>query len=557
MPYKPILKPLAVVAMLAALAVFYWLGLTSLAGLVHDDVVYLVTGKALAEGLGYRMISWPGAPFEIGYPPLYPLLLAAVWKLFPVFPANLWAFKSLNILCALVTLPLTYRLVVKTYGAPPVQGWLTAGLLALSSFYITFMDLTMSEPLYVALSVLALLVIEPLAEAQPRARTPWAIAAIVLLPILTRSIGLVLAAGVVLWLLLQRRFRLALSSAGAIAVLNAPWLAWSWYAKHQAQTSWDYVSWVGSNTGGFSPAALLGDLAHNAVSLVTQAVPEVVAPVLQHAALLHVVARLHLGALPFLLGLLVTAVTLLGLWQLGRERLRLLHIYLAAYVALILVYPWDPARFVMALAPLLLFAFVHGTLWGTARVSKHARPAGALAAVVLLLSAGGGLLRVASFARHRVCHDALLSRTERLQLADQRALVAWSGTHVPATGVWVDSRDPLIYLLTGHTAVSYGDGAHPSAAFRKLVQRHPTYVVVGQAPDDRFTTPHALLRALPAQLVFTPPGDSFQIYRLAPHEEGDRDRTARPLITNIITPSIDQGHVKGLTDRAGRRARDR
>src|SRR5712692_7478162 len=55
----------------------------------NDDAVYVVTAKALANGQGYRTISLPLEPPQTKYPPLYPLLLSLIWRLYPQFPANL------------------------------------------------------------------------------------------------------------------------------------------------------------------------------------------------------------------------------------------------------------------------------------------------------------------------------------------------------------------------------------------------------------------------------------------------------------------------------------
>ncbi len=61
-------------------------------GLPADDGVYWVSAKSLAAGDGYRILSFPGQPYQTKYPPLYPLLLSGVWRISPEFPANLrWA----------------------------------------------------------------------------------------------------------------------------------------------------------------------------------------------------------------------------------------------------------------------------------------------------------------------------------------------------------------------------------------------------------------------------------------------------------------------------------
>src|SRR5580704_329377 len=58
-------------------------------GFYQDDSIYWVSGHSLASGDGYRIQSLPGEPYQTKYPPLYPALLAAIWKLDPRFPANL------------------------------------------------------------------------------------------------------------------------------------------------------------------------------------------------------------------------------------------------------------------------------------------------------------------------------------------------------------------------------------------------------------------------------------------------------------------------------------
>src|ERR1700747_755590 len=58
-------------------------------GFYHDDAIYWVSAKSIAEGQGYRILSLPGQPNQTKYPPLFPAILAVVWKLQPGFPQNL------------------------------------------------------------------------------------------------------------------------------------------------------------------------------------------------------------------------------------------------------------------------------------------------------------------------------------------------------------------------------------------------------------------------------------------------------------------------------------
>src|SRR5260370_993424 len=58
-------------------------------GFYHDDGLYFVSARSLAETGEYRIASLPAQPWQTKYPPLFPALLALVWKLNPSFPSNL------------------------------------------------------------------------------------------------------------------------------------------------------------------------------------------------------------------------------------------------------------------------------------------------------------------------------------------------------------------------------------------------------------------------------------------------------------------------------------
>ena len=84
-----IARPVFVCTLICVAIAYLALLQTPAAGTFHDDGVYLVTAKALAEGQGYRIISLPSEPPQTKYPILFPWLVSLVWHLNPSFPANL------------------------------------------------------------------------------------------------------------------------------------------------------------------------------------------------------------------------------------------------------------------------------------------------------------------------------------------------------------------------------------------------------------------------------------------------------------------------------------
>jgi hypothetical protein len=67
--------------LIAAIYLLTSLSSAMLVGAWNDDGVYTVLGKALAEGHGYRSLHLVGDPVQVKYPPGFPLLLAALWRL--------------------------------------------------------------------------------------------------------------------------------------------------------------------------------------------------------------------------------------------------------------------------------------------------------------------------------------------------------------------------------------------------------------------------------------------------------------------------------------------
>jgi hypothetical protein len=71
-------------ALVVLLAPSVWLAVSypdlPLFGRFFDDGLYLSSARGIAEGKGYRIESLPGAPPQVKYPPLVPLVMASAWK---------------------------------------------------------------------------------------------------------------------------------------------------------------------------------------------------------------------------------------------------------------------------------------------------------------------------------------------------------------------------------------------------------------------------------------------------------------------------------------------
>src|SRR2546422_930358 len=142
---------------IAALAVAYAVAWRAPAvGTFHDDGVYAVTAKALAEGRGYRILSLPDEIAQTKYPFLFPALLAAVWRVFPRFPENAVYLKAVPLGCAVTWWCAGYFLVWRKTRDRRVALAVTA-LVAASPWVLFLSTALLSEMLFALLTVSALL----------------------------------------------------------------------------------------------------------------------------------------------------------------------------------------------------------------------------------------------------------------------------------------------------------------------------------------------------------------------------------------------------------------
>lgn len=191
-------RRLVVAAIVVVVAIFHIATLKPGHVFVNDDfAAYIMHAKNLVEGHSYSDIRYIPNPDAMwlspanGYPPVYPMILAPVYRMFGV---DLRAFKIVTVLCFVGFLVACAGL------ARDAIGWAASAiLLALVSFNPAFWrqrDFILSEFAYLLFSVAALLAIERIYARLPRDR--FEIGSALLVSVLvycaygTRTIGIAL-----------------------------------------------------------------------------------------------------------------------------------------------------------------------------------------------------------------------------------------------------------------------------------------------------------------------------------------------------------------------------
>jgi hypothetical protein len=442
---------------LAALAVCL-LRLDDIVGLMGDDGWYALLGKALADGRGYRLISSAAAEILPLYPPAYPALLSVVFRVSPEFPQNLWLLKSISIAAIGAAAVLTYRYLVDHRQTPRDLALCIAAAVALTPAFVFLATSTlMSEPVFTAVQMLTVLLIERQRDGSAGALT-----------ILTRTAGVaVLAAGMV-YLGKERQWRAALVHIAAAAVCLAPWLVYSNlhaptdadrraqggqiaqpYAEHFwrsadgasigardlpariQQNVWNVFS---RDIGGIVVPALYRGPAESGQEVIDLAPPTAQVPRSMGNTTGTVIASSIAGAL-----------AILGFIRASRRRVTVAEILVALSLALTAVWPFPTYRFVLPLAPFLLFYLAEGIAVLMAPAARIAL----LSVVGLYLYDHAGYIVEARGARG----EAFFER----QFGDADEVIGWMNEHLTGEGAVATDRPPLVYLRTGRKTVAIDD----------------------------------------------------------------------------------------------------
>jgi hypothetical protein len=337
-------------------------------GVFSDDGMYAVLARSLSEGRGYRFINLPGAPSGTHFPPVYPLLLAAIWKIFPAFPQNVLVFKGINALLNALAAVLAFRLGERALGLPR---WLAAtaavmGGVAIPSVLLAGMVL--SEPLFLVLLLGALPVAERL-RLDPTMRRALIVGAVGGIMMLTRSIGIAFVVGTIAALLLARHWRHAVVVAAAAAVFVVPWQRW--VAAHDTELPMvlrgkygSYTGWLARGVEAHGSQFLVETLSGNLKGGARMTVEPLRPPRVPGSIALAMVA-----------GAVVLAV---GGWRVAR-RAPVSFLVVGAYVGVVMLWPFDPTRFLWGIWPvfLLLVAAAIAQLLPVVRGTRAAESRGA------------------------------------------------------------------------------------------------------------------------------------------------------------------------------------
>jgi hypothetical protein len=492
-------------------------------GELEDDALYLTAAKSLAETGTYKISSLPDQPYQTKYPPLYPLLLSAVWKLAPSFPGNLKWFVLLNWCLWAGFLGIAFQ-AFRALQLDPIARWAALVLLASNAAGQFFTIYLMPDALFSTLVIGAILMGERASSSlHPGKAALWSGLAAGC-AFLTKTSAFPLAITIPVVFLFRRQCRQAGYFVAVMAPLVLGWSTWS--ALHRQHTTdtgilfyVDYLEFYRRNVSWHDLPSLISYNFGYLQGMFRFALPSFSGIGGQ-------------ARIPAVL-LIPTALSIIGAVRLLR-RARFLHgaSFCVLYLVQLLVWNFNPrGRFLYPLLPFLAaglvseVAFVIDVILKSLVLQRES-----LAAYLRRLALGSIVMLslLASTANARVfgTDGVSKSRHNRSGLA---MAYHWLDENIPKGAGVVAYDDGGLYLFTGRPAIRSQGMTRPSVLNDKTGMQQPITKIADFARAHRFSyvlwnaddydidNDAALhLLALNGGLNVVYQGQGIRIYRVSP-----------------------------------------
>ncbi len=465
---KPRESPLVWVAF-AAILLIYILGTTRTKpvasfGTIEYDGIYFTSAKAIASGEGYTLPEFPGHLQSMRYPKLYPLILAGIWKLDPHFPGNVAYAVGLNVGFGCLALLAIFLMLRNWPGLGAPQALAIVGLFAFSGYF-----LYLSATLIVGVPFIALMLWAAWFAERSLAREPgkWAAAgsgALAGMSVGLRLMGIPIVAGIAILLLFCREFRRLVWFCLPALPLT---LLWSWPKLEGFARIWAPAAPVDPTRSGWTQTVCFyGSYAScwqmslpNLDALKTTILLNLRFVAQEPGILLLEPLGTNGTVLSLVLVMLVSAAAYVGVVRSQREAgWRPLHAILAAYLLVFLFYPFNPGRYLLPLAPLLVAGLwlsvehvvkIIGARWHQG-CGKDERVAAWILGILTAALVGTIAVNLC-YAMPRKIEQ--LGKKHAAVLADEQGAFAWIRQHANPKAKIISYEEGLTYLATGRPAI--------------------------------------------------------------------------------------------------------
>lgn len=493
----------------AAAAIFlavYALRLDRIAGLFVDDAWYALLAKSLATGQGYQLINSPSPGILPVYPPVYPFLMSLMYRLWPSFPNNIILLKTVSVVAMIVVGWGSYKHFHRDRKWPHLLSLLSALTVTLMPGLVFLAtSSTMSECVFTAFQLLAVLVIESTArakDAKTELRSAALAGALAAIAFLTRSIGLAVIGAGAIYLLKERKWRPLAVFILAVAVIAAPWVLYSRTHKPTAEQRTEQGGMIVQDYSDQFWQARAGDTSSaiihwdslpdrvwaNAMKIAGNNVAMIFTPTFHRSTKLSGEEALESGLTAHPLSYVLSAFLLLGFALTVKRRIGAAELTTALTLLITCLWPWDTFRFLLPLTP-FLFAYLLEALRGIREFARTKFESKAPAAPWRAMTVLAGLLLVIFLYDHSayLAKRSDLSRAEYLPwqaiFNENLDALNWIKEKTPEDAIVCSMNPALVSLYTGRKSVASNNADANWENWKRLNVRYMAYLSVFPIAD--------------------------------------------------------------------------
>ncbi len=500
-------------------------------GMIHDDGVYVVTGKALAEGRGYRIPSLPDEPLQTKYPVVLPLFLSLVWRIAPQFPENQMLLKAVPAPGLLGWGWVTYSFLRNRAKLSASEALWILTFVALNQWCLLVTSAIMSETIFGFFAMAALAWLAAACDRQGTTKTTLSAALLAGAAYQTRTMGIALIVVGIAALAAKRKLKQAAFFAMVTGGIVIAWMLWQSQAGDPHMpveayyTAQNYRDW-NVFSGKFSISQGVGVVLTNAaiISLYpAQWVFSIPLPEGTHYGFLAVVS------IPFWICLVR------GLRRVPSTMYPVSPFILASAGTLVL-WAWPPLRFLLSVLPLLLvYAY-----YGLPQRARAFVPALAVVPGVMVM------LFVQNTVSNGVAEFVSTPWAARAPVAGMQwehisSVHRWMAEHTDRDTVILANYDPVMYLYSGRKSIRpflmHGPGLfygvnrtlqEKQLDFDRIIQKYNASYIAETGHDERDEPDYyAILAGLHASgriLLVKEFAPKYRIYKVVANEQRGKDR---------------------------------
>jgi len=426
-----------------------WSSNKEVLGLFHDDGIYVIVAKSLHDGAGYRIISLPTTPDQTKYPFLYSYILSWLWSFEPKFPDNIGLLKAANAVFLAVIVVLSYLFYRRRVLKGESEGLLFAALVCINPIVFSFTDFVVSDILFLLIVLSAFGIFDATKQCTSRPIAVTLLAVIVALGCLTRSAAVPLAMAGAIHFAWSRRYRDLMHYVCIVFLAVSPW--WLWvrtHSNHTASSLLDYYVSYSSEPPAFiimwfDPVGAI-DIVWGNLRYAVEALDMI----------------FQSRILPGLL-LPVGLALLLGVWRSFNEQSMFFRSYVLLYLALVIAWPFDPARYLIPLVPVIYYFLVRGVQAAEVLLNNlvtSETPRKILCHLVRVTFALVVVLQVGWISQYLFIKDVATTRAgfgKQLPASWQgfSETFEWIRINTDESTILATPYDPMYYLYTGRRTI--------------------------------------------------------------------------------------------------------